>query len=360
MNVWVNLARGRKQASGPWFEVLSLLGAAVKARTITVPLSGTLYHELWHRGRMESREEVGALMRALSGFTTLAPVDEVRRREIAWFVARHFGLPASPLAKGEVLGVGAAHAFGSETGRFYIVESIETATDPEGAPAALPDDLRVPDQGDPAWEWFQLIGAPWLLDSPGLDRTPEHRRGDRYAEQERDFRRALEDDPAGAARLDDLVVTQELIDAIDDTNEACANLDVPPFGLFLETESGDPPTAMRAFAHGVPTIDVVTTLRQWKHRDHVLKWEQHDRADLVALAVAVPYCDAVVTERRWNHLLRASGLAGKYGTLVTSDAVGVEAMLEGLQPPPHSPRGSAPSTGHLTRPVASSGSSLDA
>lgn len=334
MNVWVDLARGRKLANGPWFEVASMLTAAVEAGTVVLPLSATLYHELWHRGRKDSREEVGALMRDFSGYTTLASIVAVRRQEIMWYVARHFGYPGHKPTKRDVLGVGAAHAFGSETGRFYLVESIESETEPEGAPAPLPDDVAVPDPGHPAWEWLQLVGTSWLLESPELDRTPEHRRGDRYADQELDFRRYLESDPARRARLDDQIVTQELIDALDETNQACSDLGVPPLGLFLETETGEPPAAMRAFARGVPTIDVVTTLRQWKHHDRMLKWEQHDRADLMALAVAVPYCDAVVTERRWSHLLRASGLSERYGTLATSGAAGVRALVEALQDPP--------------------------
>jgi hypothetical protein len=100
-------------------------------------------------------------------------------------------------------------------------------------------------------------------------------------------------------------------------NQACWEARTQPHGLFLENpEFATPAEAMRAFVLGLPSVDVLVTLREWKHRDLSHPWEQHDQTDIHALSVAIPYADVVVTERRWAHLANASGLAKRYETNV--------------------------------------------
>lgn len=91
----------------------------------------------------------------------------------------------------------------------------------------------------------------------------------------------------------------------------------------------EPPEAMRGFVNGLPSVDTLATLREWKHRDLTHEWQQHDQSDLLSLAVAVPYADVVVTERRWAHLCEASGLSAKYDTRVCALRV-LERVLDGL------------------------------
>lgn len=64
----------------------------------------------------------------------------------------------------------------------------------------------------------------------------------------------------------------------------------------------------------IPTAWVIAKLRDWKHRDSNLTWHQHDRVDLISLAIAMPYCDIVITEKLWAHLANVSKLSDESGT----------------------------------------------
>lgn len=103
---------------------------------------------------------------------------------------------------------------------------------------------------------------------------------------------------------------------------------VDPRGLFFAAPALDPPEAMRALVAGLPTVDVLATLRREKHRDLTHPWEQHDLSDLIMLSTTVPYCDAVVTERRWAHIVQTSGLASKYRTEMGAGLAGLRAALD--------------------------------
>jgi hypothetical protein len=243
-------------------------------------------------------------------------LQRVRLLEVNALVDRHVGVERW-VTRDDILGHGAGHAFGSTYGRLRFVESLETGDAPEGAPAPAPEVFDQLMLDGPAWEWLQLVGTQELVESAGVDRTPEHRYGDRYVNDELALRRELEGDPQRRRRLSDIVVTQELINLTEEINRACLDRGIDPLGLFLMNSAhDDPPAAMRAFVAGLPSINVVSTLRFWKHRDRNHPWEQHDKSDIMALMTAIPYCDAVVTERRWVHLVRASGLASTYSTAV--------------------------------------------
>lgn len=331
MNIWVEMARGIHGAEPRWEQVVHDLRIAVASGLVVIPLSATHYLELWHRRDEASREHVGVLMRDLSGYATLSAIHRVRRLEIEAAVDRMIGSSTHAVSRGELVGHGVSHAFDSEYGRFRFVQSLETELEPEGPAVPPPEAFEMLDLSGGRWEWLQLVGAQDIIEKEGIDRTPEHRHGSRYTVQELELRTGLERNPAMRRRLADIIIAQELGELTDELNRACLERRTEPHGLFLENPDFEgPPAAMRSFLERLPTVHVLVELRHWKHRDLSHPWEQHDRADLIALALAIPYCDAVVTERRWAHLAKAAGLAETYGTTVGFGLKAIEEILRTL------------------------------
>ncbi|WP_056922127.1 hypothetical protein [Phycicoccus sp. Soil802] len=327
MNVWVEMARGQRMQDVEWNRAITALHVAVTEARLAVALSAAHYLELWHRRDMTSREAVGAVMRDVTGYAALSPIQRVRRLEIEALVDRHMG-GSRRVSTQDLLGQGVVHAFDSPDGRFRFVASIETSERREGEPAAAPDvmtDLRA----RPAlWEWVNLVGTQDFIDGDWVDRTPEHRLGDRYAQQQLRLRQRVRDEPLVRARLRDHILVEEVVDVTDEINRVCVERDVDPHGLFFKAHADSSPEAVRRFVEELPSVDASVSLRWWKHKDLGMNWEQHDKVDLMSLAVAAPYADVVVTERRWEHLLRASGLAKRHKTIVGRGVDGVWAALE--------------------------------
>ena len=174
----------------------------------------------------------------------------------------------------------------------------------EGPPTAPPDGWESLDKNGSRWEWLQLVGTQQILESEGVDRTPEHRHGTRQQQDELKLRERLTRDPEARDRLWDLLVTEEFNSLLDEINEFCEELQIDPRGLFFsDALQMRPPQVIRAFIDDLPSANTWARLRFWKHRDLTHPWEQHDWTDIYALSVAVPYCDVVLTERRWAHIV---------------------------------------------------------
>lgn len=331
MNVWVAISRGIARNDAGWQRIMEKTHALIAEGSAHIALCACSYLELWHRRDRASREGVGRIMRDLTQYATFAPIDAIRSMEVDAFVQRHVGRPRT-ISVTELIGHGACHAFGSPFGRFRFVESIASADGmtPEGRAAPAPENWLAWNREGPEWEWFNLVGTQEALELDGLERTPQHRIGDRRVESELHLRHLIETEPRAKARVRDLVITDEIESLTEDINRACWEARTQPLGLFLENPMFDtPPEAMRAFVDGLPSVDTLATLREWKHRDLSHEWHQHDQSDLLSLAVAVPYADVVVTERRWSHLCKASGLSARYNTQVCALRE-LEQVLDGL------------------------------
>lgn len=334
MNIWVAMARGRARGDGRWTAAFDCLSGSVECGRVVIPLTGANYLELWHRRDMLSREALGATMRDLSLYATFASPQDVHRAEVRGWISSmlrrdDYRMPGSL----QLLGAGANHAFGRPDGRIRFVESLASrdGTIAEGSPVQPPQSWQDLDRSGPNWEWFQLVGIQELLDMDGMDRTPEHRIGDAYVEKELELRSKLKDSAELRRRLEDFVVTEEVTDLLGEINEYCCEINFDPHALFLGDIPISPQDRVRMFVSGLPSSNVWTTLRVWKHRDFSHPWEQHDWTDLVALSVAIPYSDFVVTEKRWAHLATVSGLAARYGTNVASGLKAVEAICKKLR-----------------------------
>lgn len=220
---WVALLKAREPQST---ELLERLRAAVDANEVAVPLVCGHYLETWHRAQWASRSALAAVMRDLSQWRTLAPMQAVARLETERALQR--GPPVTPE---EVLGMGANHAFDSPTGRFRMVERAWTRERAEeGAPTpGLPDYLKEIQHKHPeAWEWMNLAGPDVDFPLPGFDDSqleirPEHRRGDEFVAHERELVARLAADGM-SNRLRDALVMLDLQELLDDINEACLRL----------------------------------------------------------------------------------------------------------------------------------------
>ncbi|HWJ81270.1 MAG TPA: hypothetical protein VNS55_03445 [Nocardioides sp.] len=330
MNVWIDIARGRRVGDSRWVAVFDGLLAAVAEHRVVLPLISSHYLELWNRSDQISREGVATVMRDLSSYVTLAPIQDIRRREVAIAVERYSHPEAAGLAVEDLLGHGVNHAFNSSYGRFRFVESL-ASTDgsvAEGPSVPAPDSWTDVVREGPAWEWINLAGLDDVVHNPGLERTPTHRLGTAHVQEELRIRELIGRAPWARTRIEDIVVTEELQALTDSINAACRQAGVDPYALFLDNPThADPSGAMRGFVRRLPSVDTAARLRVRKHQDLSHPWEQHDRVDIISLATAVPYCDVVVTERRWVHLIQASRLAADYKVRVGSGIGAVESLV---------------------------------
>jgi len=329
MNYWVQMARGMNTHDTRWATVYSRLREAVEQAIVTIPLFAGHYLELWHRSDSTSREDVGRLMRDLSQYVTLLPIQDIQKLEIDAYLETKSGNPSQVTIE-NIIGRGVEHAFSSPQGRVRFVESLETPEDPESAPAEPPvewDRLRSL-LGSAGWEWFQLVGHPLFNGALGVDRTPEHRHGAKYAQREENFRKQLMSTPGMKTRLDDVVVLQEFNAALDLINDACESRGIDPYTLLLNGHEQNPPDGIREFVASVPTMNVFAKLRMQMHRDYSYPLKQHDRDDLVMLATTIPYCNWVITEKTWRHLSHVSCLSSRYHTEVGSDLGAIEDVVQ--------------------------------
>lgn len=333
MNVWVEMARGCAMSETSWLQVRDRLIHARRTDRVVVPLSPAHYLELWHRRDNASRRTVAELMRDITGYVTIPSPQVVRQREAHGLVATWRDEAAEMPAVNDLLGCGAANAFGRADGRFRFVESVASpdgliAEGPGTEPPAGWEKLRE----HPDWEWFQLYGLDEAIPADsGFDRTPEHRFGSLQLDHELRVRDWLRSNPQERQRHRDMVVAEEFESLREYVEDACREARVrPPQALRTGSWGPESADAMRGLVRSIPSADTWSTLRFLKHRDLNLPWEQHDWTDLWALSVAIPYCDAVVTERRWSHLATVGGLAQRYVTRIGHGRAAVERELERL------------------------------
>lgn len=324
------MTRGCAQDDVKWTAARSALKAAVSSGQLVVPLSAAHYLELWHRREQRSREQVGAVMRDVTGYATIPSTYSVRRREVRALVSQLAGGSAPLPLTSDLLGQGAAHAFDSPNGRFRFIESLASPDGAvgEGPATPPPDGWSALNRTGPEWEWLQLVGTQQILESEGVERTPEHRYGTQHMEGELRLRERLILDTEARRRLWDLLVTDEINSLLDEINEISEELEVDPRRFFFSGAlGGTPPESMHAFIARLPSAFAWATLRHSKHCDLTHPWEQHDWTDISALSVAVPYCDVVITERRWAHMIKATRLAERYGTEVGYGLTSLESLI---------------------------------
>ncbi|MFJ5955374.1 hypothetical protein ACIQC5_05375 [Paenarthrobacter sp. NPDC092416] len=318
MNVWIQLTKGRLGKSEDWLQRFRRLFEATRCGSIKIPLSSAHYLELWNRGNELSRTNVAETMKILSDYSTIKAIHQIQALEVRSAVNQRLTGIAVPLSAGQVLGRGVNHAFGSTDGRLRLVNNLQADSEPVPASEAPEEWRKLPRMGL-AWEWLHLAGVQSLLDSAGIDRTPEHRIGEQFARDEEELRACWNRNPDQWKYRADIIVGQEFLRILDDINAVAQQLRIDPHKLFFTSGSAaERRKDIRDFLKSVPTAWTFATLRDWKHRDKNLAWGQHDRTDLIGMSCAVPYCDVVVTEKLWSHLVTASKLSENFATKVYS------------------------------------------
>ena len=221
MNVWIKLAQGVAGKSRAWESRFGRLEQAVRSGKVLIPLSSAHYMELWNRGKEASRTDVARMMASLSSYRTLRALHEVQILEIRAEIARRITGIVNPLGREKVIGVGVNHAFASQHGRLRFVSYAATENTPEGAGVEAPEGWENFQRSE-QWEWFQLSGPQQLIDSVGFDRTPEHRLGAEFADEENTLRHHLSQDKEMWKRRSDVVLGQEFMRLLETINDVAA------------------------------------------------------------------------------------------------------------------------------------------
>lgn len=339
-NKWVELLKAEKTGTDPTaIAAAAALQKAAQSGSVVVPLAASHYIETWHRSDWASRHALAKVMRDLSQFSTLAPVQRVQRREIELALIQYLGFESKmtkPAAVQEwILGRGVDHAFASPTGRLRLVASVAANGTPEGKPLEPDTKLlellaKVRALPNDAYEWWSLAGNENdSMIHEDWDTRGQHRIGDSYAEQERAISDHLASNPKKRGNLDDLIAAQDLIEVSEDVHEVAVEIGLDPMSIYGKLVEMGGPEAVKGFLLATPSIAVRYEARRLKHRNLQWPWQQHDHIDLASLAVAIPYADIVVTERQWAHLFKVAKLDRRFGTHVTSRLGELPKLLAG-------------------------------
>lgn len=315
--VWVELARARLgQGHYAGTDTEALLHHLV-ARGVLLPvLSATNYLEIWHRARWRSRHAVAQVMRDVTGYRSVAPIDWITHREIQRAADTLEGRAATPV---DPFGSGVRHAFDHPMGRLRLVARVTTPERQEGPPLPTPPEwVHIADEHPDVYEWWSLAGPDedFPARTDGLDRAPEHRAGSEFARDQQQLRRRIAAHGLPTGRLDEAILVERFTaDVLPALNDICKAERLDPRQL-VGSVDGDHPMrqALSAFVRSLPTQDVLVTLLQHKHRNPAARWTQHDRTDVTALAAAVSYCDAVVLDAEWHHHATTARLGDRYRT----------------------------------------------
>jgi hypothetical protein len=140
--VWVELALAARSGSGVYADLLGALTEMRASRRIAVALTAANYLELGQRRSSRSRRDVAKVMAEVTGYATLAAIHSVQAEEVrraASWVMTGANQPPAPLERHILLGVGANHAFASQTGRYRFVERIAGEGATEGPETGTPE-----------------------------------------------------------------------------------------------------------------------------------------------------------------------------------------------------------------------------
>lgn len=324
---FVHLLQARMKPSAARLGALDALAAledAVTTGAAIVPLSVAHYHETWHLHDWRRRHALAELMRDLSDFSALAPIQVVTLQEVQAAFGGRRGL--------SVIGRGANYAFASRTGRLVIV-------DEPGLDALYPsrvEELEGPfvsqlsEIGSDGWEWFNLAGLPedfplTMPEGMRFDFRPEHARGDEWAQHETDLRIWVDGRGLGG-QLREILIAEDLRSVLHEINAVAVEMNIDPraiVGLNWDQQC--------AFHESLPTRSTLVDLTYYRLSERQYKPHQHDRLDLLAHSVAFAYCDIVVTERRLADLARKAKVGARFGTQVIHDLAELPGVIADIR-----------------------------
>jgi hypothetical protein len=333
-NHWIGLLRATREsarASGD-YRLLQKLRDGVQAGSFVCALSGSHYHETWHRVDKDSRYALAGLMQDLTGYVTLAPHQTVRLQENRALLAQliESGGRLShevPVTRSLVIGRGVDHAFSSPTGRFRFVAHLASEGLAEGDRVDPPDSFtaavsELKAERPDLYEWISLAGFDEHPDVEGFELFTQRRRGREFADFRTDFSSEISRKRTHNAENVHRFLLVEFARRISEELRNIGkevNAPVPVLESWKQIES---------IIEAMPSSNTLFRLLRSRQRNRQKRWEPNDLGDLSFLAVAVPYADLIVTERQWAATVRMEHLDQRYRTKVLHRRSDLLAELE--------------------------------
>lgn len=158
-----------------------------------------------------SRHRLAAVMAELSKLHAIAPPSEIVPAELDAALRSRFGKPATvrPL---NVFGIGVRHAFGIPLDRFRVPERLKLTPEQRHEIESTVDRLL---------ELGALFGPPEGIPVPGMEENDFYRAfGKNYIKGESRLAQGIRDYKVSKERLGTWLAASEVIDILDDLNEA--------------------------------------------------------------------------------------------------------------------------------------------
>jgi hypothetical protein len=299
-NKWIDLARAHygKQGGESFQDALRAVRTAIDSGKLVVPFSAVNAVEAMISRDSGRRERLARFVVELSGNRTVLPEHAACALEIRNAVRRLFGTGSPQAVRPSILQQGLIHALG------MVIEVLGSAEKMEAGVAhirssQLTVEFLLMVSGKREGIDQALVGEMAAVGIFEQDR-------DRFAAMSLEQRRWLEFlglfFGTGRYRADLATALRDL------------NIHVRDFRARVHS----PQDAMR-FLADVPNLDVLLTLRLARDQDLSRAIERNDIRDLDWISVAVPYSNIVVAENYWGHKVRATGLDGRYGTVLITD-----------------------------------------
>lgn len=342
--VWIRFAKvaaGRPAHPGDAVVLDAVRDAA--ARGVAFPLAATHYFETLGIADPRQRNDLAAVMAAISRFLNLPATSTLVRHQMLTAFHELYGRPAFRPAAPTVLDLGVGW---SMTG-VRVPLKIMTGS---GGDAREVTEAEVPGIAVQLRSLGQLAEAR-LIAGPADDEI-EHLRSLGYrpesAEASTQSRLAFEGlladylaDPAnGSVSRSELrawVMGRELIhEYFDIFNGILTDYRIDPYRLFAKDAAK--PGSMRAdmmrLSDAVPTLRVAADMKLEVVRNAQRHWTVNMMHDIDALSLAVPYCHVVVPDRDAADLLTRSKAHIRYGTRVVPRLHDLPSVLADLRVPP--------------------------
>ena len=307
-NKWIDLAKAHhgKDGGTRFRDALDAVREAVQKGSLVVPMSAIHIMETMAPANEGRRTRLAEFMVDLSGNRSILTQMAFRPIEILHAVIRQLGLQPRGSIRANIISEGLPFALGAET----VITGVpsEIAQELHRVVHSPEASVRYLVQGD-----RENVATARLEDEQAVIELEETRR------------RAHE---AMSGEMRHRVELAELFTSGKPGAELrqilrSIGMPAPAFLATLGT-----PDDYLTFFHEIPSIDVWVTLSMERDKDFNRRIHRNDAKDIGFLSVALPHANVIVCEKFWGHISNATGLAGKYGTEVLTDAAELPTVLE--------------------------------
>jgi hypothetical protein len=334
LNHWIYLAQARAGlSSGVRFvSALEACRNACSSGTARFVLSGSHYMEMVKIRDPAQRRTIADVMEELTDFSVLVSRVVIMELELEAALNR-FVVAAPPLSPVALVGHGARHAFGIQSGLRVM--------GPEGDATEEVRQRMGAEHFDAFVANAHLLLERSVLRGPTDDEVPTLQQygwnpagaaavAIKRAEEEQAQSGRLNEEGGRwrRGRLRDVVAARELLIEFQNMLPRALALRA----LTLEHLGSNPETAM-AFVRSMPSTEVSIEIKTAWHRNGGKRWTPNDIYDIDALSLAIPYCDIVVTEKACHHLLNAARLGERMRTVILRRLDDLPAAIDRWIPP---------------------------